>query len=303
MTTIGMARIAKIIALLAFLLPWLLVSCAGQPIGTATGADLAMGAIHFQSPGSGTSQTQQGDPDWPLWLALAAIGVGLLASMQANSIAEKKVAGRNLAIAAAAAAVLCIVGLATAYAARDKAMARSSANGGPFADIGRGAAGAIHMETQFGFWVTLLALATAGGLGLAAYRGSDGSNLDIGNLASAIPRLPAEPDDIRYWDRMPNKSDPDALEEYLHRFPDGRFANLAATRLGRMGRDQPPRAYESADEQIARPWEAEHASAERPDASPQAIPRSRFCGDCGAEHEAEARFCSECGSALLREAS
>ena len=43
----------------------------------------------------------------------------------------------------------------------------------------------------------------------------------------------ADDPDTTFWDSAADKTDPDHLEEYLVRFPDGRFAELARTRLQR----------------------------------------------------------------------
>ncbi|HTK34936.1 MAG TPA: superinfection immunity protein [Caulobacteraceae bacterium] len=52
------------------------------------------------------------------------------------------------------------------------------------------------------------------------------------NTPAERPAQPlADPDTI-HWDSIEDKRNPDALEEYLVRFPEGRFAVLARQRLG-----------------------------------------------------------------------
>ena len=45
--------------------------------------------------------------------------------------------------------------------------------------------------------------------------------------------------DTDFWDTLKGQSDPDGLEEYLIRFPSGKFSGLARTRLARLS---PPTA-------------------------------------------------------------
>lgn len=90
-------------------------------------------------------------------------------------------------------------------------------------------------------------------------------------LAATEPR---EVDaDTAFWDRLIDKNDSDALEEYLLRFPKGRFAGLARTRLERASILRKP--------------------------EPRDVGRigSADCPGCGAPWEAGSRFCSECGMA------
>lgn len=98
------------------------------------------------------------------------------------------------------------------------------------------------------------------------------------NVAAHAAPTPAAPPthdaDTAFWDGLPNKSDRDCLEEYLMRFPQGRFASLARTRLERSG---------------ALP------AAPTPDA-PSAKEERTVCARCGAFWEAGSRFCGECGT-------
>ena len=258
-----------------------------------------MGTITYHDPSNGISHTQHGDVDWPLWLALGAIVVGLLLSLRSRGRAEVMVAGRNMAAAALVAAVLCVLGLMSAFGARDRAIAQQGSGNGPFAGIDRSVAGALRMEAQIGFWITLLALGAAGGMAILVNRGDDGVAIKLRGLTSAGPTLPTEVEDVRFWDRLHDKCDADALEEYLHRFPEGRFADLATTRLVRAGRMPPAKIGETApailDQTVTDPAEIEVALVESGHRSNPSL-RGAFCSQCGTDVEENAKFCSECGS-------
>ncbi len=93
--------------------------------------------------------------------------------------------------------------------------------------------------------------------------------------ASGVRPAIASPDaDTAFWDGMRDKSDPDLLEEYLTRFPAGRFSQLARNRLARAGSGAPV---------LLRALAGPAAEA--------------ACESCGAAWEPDARFCGECGAA------
>src|SRR5689334_13618845 len=84
------ARIAKLVALLAFFLPWILVSCSGNEIAHGSGWDMMVGHLHpsdqingLQAQFGNEHSQQQMDRPAPEIFAIAAfavIALGLLAS-------------------------------------------------------------------------------------------------------------------------------------------------------------------------------------------------------------------------------
>jgi hypothetical protein len=291
---IGVARIAKVCALFGFFLPWVLVSCSTQPVASISGLSLAMGDMAAKNPVTGTIEHQHTSPNLFLLLSLLAIAGALALSFRGKDPAggspaqDVKQTARTLCIGAAVAAVLSVIGLMTVYSERDQAIAKAQAQN----QFGGGMAGVIQIHTRYGFWVTLLSLAVAAGASgliitdresLLETFGSEARRL----AAAASAAGGGRDDDERYWDRLGDKTDPTALEEYLHRFPQGRFASLARARLERSGApyvEAPPPA------QTAQPVPETRAAA-----SP---PAPAQCRACGAAPNDGDRFCSACGATL-----
>jgi hypothetical protein len=178
----ALARIAKLVALLLFLLPWVTVSCSPRGLGPAaaapaaattdagdmilvraTGLQLATGrATPAQSdrPRPGAPPNPFSSPDPPI------AGGALLILL---SLAASFVSGRRGSLAAAAGCALAAIALAYAVLARIPAEVHASFAGSPlppteFAQM-------IHVRTEIGFWLTLLALAAAMVLNVLAIRG------------------------------------------------------------------------------------------------------------------------------------
>jgi hypothetical protein len=308
----AIARIAKICALVGFFLPWALVSCSGQPIASASGLSLAMGDMPFKNPMNGVIEHQHTSPNLFLLLAMVAIVGGLALSFGAKEqLQNSKQTARALLIGAGAAAVLSVLGMMTLYSGRDQAIAKAQSSN-QFA--GGVAAGMIQVKTQFGFWVTLVSLAVAAGASgliitdretLIDTLGSEARRIAAaaGAAAGAAGGGPASgrDDDERYWDRLSDKNDPSALEEYLHRFPQGRFSGLARARLERSGV-----AYAAAPVPESGPAPAPSPAVVEPEVPaaaearmPGASSSSVACPSCRAPWTEGDRFCSACGSALI----
>lgn len=209
MTWMNMARGLKVIALVLFMTPWLVVSCQGSPLIEASGMDLITGDLEppADSPLGGLaaqaeveSQTELTAPpggeldvgatDRPgsgvleagRWWALAgailsvvALGAGLLVKP-----------ARQAATAALAASVLALVVLGGGMAwtvSEFKAELRQALNEGPaaapddeFSQFGRtmaaGVAGAIQIEVKLGYWLALIALGLGAGATYMARSGA-----------------------------------------------------------------------------------------------------------------------------------
>ncbi len=231
------ARVGKTVALLAFLMPWLVVSCQGTPIATATGIDLAFGTMKTMGEQGGQDASPQ------LWAVLALLLIigGLIASFTLTPVRKAVMATGG---AAAAALVLCIFGMMLTVGEGKAKISRQQGGGDAFSNgMQQAAAQGIRFETRFGYWLTLLALAGASGSAFMLYRdrpfpgavtrlGESLRTAAAGAGGTGTGPKAADPDSA-YWDAMTDKTDLEALEEYVYRFPEGRFVGLARERLAR----------------------------------------------------------------------
>lgn len=156
------ARLAKLVALIGFLLPWAVVSCSGTEIVSTTGVQLATGDLQLVGPLANAPPDQQPDTDPSVWvIAAAACGViGLLVSALLR--------GRAAAIALLATAVLGAG--ATYYGVeqmRGAMTARMAAESGQ-SDLPIDPSTLLQFETRPGYWVTLGGFGGAALLAIAA---------------------------------------------------------------------------------------------------------------------------------------
>jgi len=170
MTGLNVARVAKLIALLGFGLPWLLVSCAGEPIGRLTGIDLATGGLTLQGSGNGEVQSQLGHANLWVTLSLASVIFGIVASFV---VRRSRQAILTMAIAAIVALVASAVGVSSAS---------SGAQAEPEPWRQRGAVSAIgRVDLQYGYLTTVAGLLVAiGACGMALSRRDDAPRLGAG---------------------------------------------------------------------------------------------------------------------------
>lgn len=166
MSLINLARIAKIIAVVGFVLPWLAVSCSGHRMLTASGLSLAIGDMSITGPVNSAPHHIHGHPN--LWLAAA--GAVILAGLVAGLALRGREVASALLAASAAGVVLSAVGLWSIYAgqSRDVAAVEAQAFG-----VGR-SGGLARLDTLYGFWMTLVGLAASGGLSALVLTGGEG---------------------------------------------------------------------------------------------------------------------------------
>jgi hypothetical protein len=168
-----LARVAKLVALLAFALPWILVSCSGNEIAHGNGLELMTGHLQpsqqiadLQTQSGASDQAQRGlgkaGPEYILIAAFACIALGLVLSfvLKARGAAMTMLATSVLAIA------LCFGAFAHITYAMNQAFEHQERKGEGGENALRRALGeqmqsSLRVEKQEGFWVTIIALVAA----------------------------------------------------------------------------------------------------------------------------------------------
>jgi hypothetical protein len=152
----NLARGAKGVALLLFLLPWVTISCAGQELATLSGYDLATGSVTIANPMTGASETPPGAGERDI--AVIAAALLILLSLAATFVLKR---GQAALVAAGGAAVSALlisytVLIRVPARMRDSAAAEGSAgmNQQEIADM-------ISVDVAIGFWLTLAVLIAA----------------------------------------------------------------------------------------------------------------------------------------------
>jgi hypothetical protein len=154
----NLARIAKIVALLLFVLPWVTISCADTTLVTMSGVDLATGHVMMHNPMTGASESPPGANGGDIWVIAAALLI--LAGLAATFVLK----GRNGLIADMAGAGLAAAALAYTVLIRIPHSAHAGNAAGPATPGGPSPeqiAQMIQVKIQLGFWLTLLALVAA----------------------------------------------------------------------------------------------------------------------------------------------
>lgn len=161
-------KVPKGIALLAFLMPWMTVSCSGNPVISASGFGLAFGKFTSNLPQQGMQDPAGGSINLWLILALVAIIVGLVISFQPSA---KEKAGGLLASSGAA---LLLIWVGTSRYGKSEILAEAAKKGGNSSNtFDRTAAAMIQVDWHLGFWLAILSLIAAGVMAWLIFTGRD----------------------------------------------------------------------------------------------------------------------------------
>lgn len=144
-------RVPKGVALLAFLLPWMTVSCSDQKIAEASGFGLAFGRI--SAFGQASQAGNDASLNFFLILALLAIAAGLAFLFLKGREAAKLVLGTSIA-----SIVLIFIG--TWRYSKD-AIAAQAAKNGSSSEMDQAALAMIQVNWEIGYWLALLSLIVA----------------------------------------------------------------------------------------------------------------------------------------------
>lgn len=157
------SRIAKVLALLLFFMPWLVVSCNGQPLMEASGWQLATGNPTVADTPLG-EMPGQGDQEgvWWVWAGGLAIILGLLVSFVLKPVVQK---GRAILGAGIVAVALLGGGMAQTLAQLSAKKAEAMNGGSDMDEMAKGLASmmgnAIQIEIQACYWTVLCLLGLA----------------------------------------------------------------------------------------------------------------------------------------------
>lgn len=196
MSLMNVVRLAKVLALLAFVLPWAAVSCNNVDIATASGIELIQGTMSRNPDAGNQFSRQMGTalspgvsnsdlgftpsamdgpaPDLGInFFGIAAAGV-IVIGLALSFAGKGRTAARNVMITSLLGLALCF---GTVWWWKEQVKGQSSAGdrmGGTESQFGAeagsmGAMGAQMMDQmlqeRFGYWIALSALAVAAGAG------------------------------------------------------------------------------------------------------------------------------------------
>ena len=113
LTAMNIVRIAKIVALLAFFLPWAAVSCQGVDVATASGIELMQGKM-------------TANPEFERQAAGAFGGGANAGAFEPSVSSSTNVPDLGINIFAIAAAVVVLAGLGLTFAGKGRSVARNT---------------------------------------------------------------------------------------------------------------------------------------------------------------------------------
>ncbi|MEQ1780275.1 MAG: hypothetical protein ABMA14_02865 [Hyphomonadaceae bacterium] len=220
MNWVSIGRISKIIALAAFFLPWMTVSCQGQSVATLSGVELATGVLSPETASKlPNSDGGGGQIQWLVLVAALAGIAGLVFSWQRLT----RDPARSAMIASAIAAGSVFLSPFVFEWSIEGALSAEGAG----SDIG----GVVSVDRQIGFWVALVGFVLA----TIAWRQYRRSSLLPGSNVSGSEPPTALGDEDAAWKEAAHHSSPVRLRDYLDRFPVGRYRDLAEEALKRLG--------------------------------------------------------------------
>lgn len=197
----NLARVAKGLALLFFLLPWVTVSCGTQPLMSVKGVSMMTGNMMMTDPMTGEA-TSRGDGANIFVLAAFVILAALLVLGFVWKNRAALVTGLVGCLASIASLIFGVVvtgqmQMAEARAELDKQAGASPSGTDEFSkgldQMGRDMANQIHINYEIGYWLTLIAIAAAAYFYWAMMKGK--GNLSKGSAATPPAPPMAPPSD------------------------------------------------------------------------------------------------------------
>jgi len=162
-STLNLARLAALVAIFGFFLPWAEVSCSGQPLAHETGIQLITGGA------GGAAAPAPAHHD--LWVA-ASLGLIVL-GLAGGLLVRGQGAAVILTAAALAAAVASLIGVSQEVPSAEVQAQLAAGPPGGDASARQAAGEVISAKLEYGYFVTLGGLIVAivgGGLAIAGQR-------------------------------------------------------------------------------------------------------------------------------------
>jgi hypothetical protein len=184
---LNIARVAMLVALFGFILPWVMVSCSGQPIAHLSGLDLATGGVTVRNPSTGALQHQRGAPNLWIGLTLAAVLAGAIVGFVLK--AKAAVVGvLAAALIALAASVIGVLGITRSV--QDEAQRQQQLTAAGQQPVDPSVAALFRVELQYGYYLTVAGLLAAIGAGGLVLSGREGLLTGAGAAAGPPPARP-----------------------------------------------------------------------------------------------------------------